>query len=144
LTPTRAAASNPVKNVSIRDVSGVLRKKAVDLLAGEFAIKLAEARQEEDPESDVDIAASLKVYLTYDDVDYCVDTDGLLFDPRCDKEGRLDRVAIHRESRVGDWLMLEVVQVSQLATAAEPAAKKRRIVTIDIGRGGKAMYEVFE
>jgi hypothetical protein len=140
---TNNASPNCVKHVSIRDVSGVLRKKAVDALVGKFAIELKEARQEEDSESDADITASLKVWITHHDVKYCFDTDGLILDGRYDKDGRLDRVAVHRESSVGDWFLLEVVQVSTLATSAEPAAKKRRLVTIDIGKGGKTMYEVF-
>ena len=142
-TPTDALAPNKVKHASIREVSGVARKKAIDTIATEYAIALAEARQEEDPESDADIARSVTAYVTYDDVEYCFNTDGLLLDARYDKEGRLDRVAVHRESRIGDWLLLDVVQVGTLATAAEPAAKKRKIVTIDIGKGGRAMYEVF-
>lgn len=142
-TSTKAAAPSPVKHASIREVPGVVRKKAVDALASNFAIALAEARQEENPESDADIAGSLTASVTYDDNEYCFNTDGLLLDPRYDKGGRLDRVAVHHETRTGDWLLLDVVQVCTLATAAEPAAKKRKIVTIDIGKGGKEMYEVF-
>jgi len=142
-TATNTVAPNKVKHASIREVSGVVRKKAIDAIAAKYAIELAEARHEEDPESDADIAGSVTASVTYDDVEYCFNTNGLLLDARYDKEGRLDRVAVHRESRVGDWLLLDVVQVGTLATAAEPAAKKRKIVTIDIGKGGKAMYEVF-
>ena len=142
-TPTNTVAPNRVKHASIREVSGVVRKKAIDAIASKYAIALAEARQEEDPESDTDIAGSVTASVTYDEVEYCFNTDGLLLDPRYDKEGRLDRVFVHRESRVGDWLLLDVVQVGTLATAAEPAKKKRKIVTIDIGKGGKARYEVF-
>lgn len=142
-TFTNTVAPNLVKHASICEVSDDVRKKAIDALAAKYAIALARARQEEDPESDADIAGSLTAYVTYGDTEYCFHTDDLLFEARYDKEGRVDRVAVHREYRAGDWLLLDVVQVGTLATGVERAAEKRRIVTIDIGKGGKAMYEVF-
>ena len=105
------ATPNPVKHASIREVSGVVCKKAIDAIATKYAIALAEARQQEDPESDADIAESVTAYVTYDDVEYCFNTDGLLLEARYDNEGHIDCVAVHRESRFGDWLPLDVVQV---------------------------------
>jgi hypothetical protein len=146
-TSVTTTAPNLVKKVSIRDVSGVLRKKAVDALAFNFATAVAEARQETDSESDADIAASLTASVTYDDVEHCFDTDGILLDARYDKEGRLDRVAVSRQCLDYNWKLFDVVDVleaKRTLAAHEPEAKKRRIVTIEIGKGGRAMYEVFQ
>lgn len=147
VTTSAPAVSAPCtvwKNVSICDVSGALRKKAVDALGIEFALEIGKARHEEDPESDSDIAAGLTVRITYDHIEYRFDTDGLFFDPRYDKVGRIDRVVVHRVSRNGDFSLLDTVDVQKRTAASEPAPKKRRMIAVEIGKGGKAMYEVFE